>query len=151
MGLDMYIYEQQYVSKTSWNTEEENRKYDAIAAALGITDGATGEMSFPSVTVRVKVGYFRKFNALHRWIVENVADGVDECQSIPLHPDTLKECLSTLEEVQADPDKEADLLPPGYGFFFGEDRIYRDDLDRAVELFRRLVESENDIIYEASW
>lgn len=149
MGLDMYIYEQQYISKTSWNEEKENQTYDALAAALGITGKVEG--SFPSIIVKVKVGYFRKFNALHRWIVENVADGVDECQPIPLDPEVLEECLRVLEEVQADPSKEADLLPPGYGFFFGEDRIDRDDLDRAVRLFRRLLGSKDDIIYQASW
>lgn len=43
-------------------------------------------------------GYWRKFNALHGFICDRFADGVDECQEIPLTLDNVKFILSCVED-----------------------------------------------------
>ena len=96
-----------------------------------------------------EVAYWRKFNALHGWIVKNCADGVDECQEIHLGVEEIEQLLSTLKKVSGiikvskkkkknvvvgwnaegdimeeidvfDCDKKiVSLLAPTEGFFFG--------------------------------
>jgi len=47
-----------------------------------------------------QIGYWRKVNSVHGWFVRELADGVDECQEIPVPFEKLKElrdnCLTAL-------------------------------------------------------
>lgn len=46
-----------------------------------------------------EVGYWRKANAIHGWFVENVQDGVDECQLSDVPRQKLEELLETCKRV----------------------------------------------------
>lgn len=58
----------------------------------------------------VELGYWRKHPDLHGFIVQNFADGVDQCQEIELSVEQLQEILEA---------NEKDRLPHTEGFFFG--------------------------------
>ena len=45
------------------------------------------------------IGYLRDFNYLHEYIVDNFADGVDECQLIPLTKDDVVKILNHLNKI----------------------------------------------------
>lgn len=45
------------------------------------------------------IGYWRNFNYLHQYIVDNFADGVDECQLIPLTKDDVVQILNHLNKI----------------------------------------------------
>ena len=46
-----------------------------------------------------QIGYFRKFNALHNYIVNTFAYGVDECQDIFLYKEDVEKIKKVLDEV----------------------------------------------------
>jgi hypothetical protein len=95
-------------------------------------------------------GYWRKHPNLHGYIVQSFADGVDECQRIPLDEERL---LLIMEAVKA---KE---LPHTTGFFFGEsegtEEEAREDLTILQGALDWLRTKEKDIwrsvYYQASW
>ena len=46
------------------------------------------------------VGYWRKANAIHRWFVENVQDGIDDCEYYEVKKEQLEELLETCVKVK---------------------------------------------------
>jgi hypothetical protein len=76
MGLDMYLEARIYVSGYSWDAAEKQDRVDTIFSAL---DFSRSDFERPSLTVALPVGYWRKANQIHNWIVKNVQDDVDNC------------------------------------------------------------------------
>jgi hypothetical protein len=112
-----------------------------------------------------EVGYWRKANQIHNWIIENCADGLDECQQIEVGVDDLANLRDLCKTVLEDHSKASELLPTRSGFFFGSleyDEYYFKDLEDTIEIiepvlaFMEKTKDENgyynyDIIYQASW
>jgi hypothetical protein len=103
-----------------------------------------------------EVGYWRKFNALHGYIVENFQGGVDECQMTELFKEDVEKILNTLKTVQE--TKDHSLLEPVGGFFFGStdiDDYYWHNVESGIsQLTKILNETDWDnerIFYQASW
>lgn len=103
-----------------------------------------------------EVAYWRKANAVHRWFVNNVQGGVDDCKA---HRPLTKDDLQTLSGLvkTALTNKDASLLPPQAGFFFGStdiDEYYWDDLDRTRVQIDSILEGWDDsreYYYISSW
>lgn len=166
MGLDMYLYANKYESKSTYNYDREKR--DKVSKtfyprALNKLARKHADNNFLSKETFYQIGYWRKFNALHGFIVEHYAEGVDECQKIYLSKDDIKEILNTLKEVKANPNNAMDIMPPTSGFFFGSqdiDEWFIKDVEYSIELFEDVLEmlEKNDkrnnyyeIYYQASW
>ncbi len=112
MGLEMYLYAERYAGgwdharkSESERDRNEVRLFDRLVESTGITP--TPES--PSFTVQATIGYWRKANAIHRWFVETVQDGKDECQKSYVERDQLaalrdlcNQVLSTVETVEGD-------------------------------------------------
>lgn len=161
MGLDMYLYADKYVSRKS-NTRIEGSDYDyydneiftSIVSALEAQDLVDNDWT--GLTVSIPVGYWRKANAIHNWIIQNCADGVDECQRIHLSPEQAQALVDNCKAVIKDRSLAKDLLPPTSGFFFGSidiDEWYIDDLKRTVKIFEKVLKADNleGVTYQASW
>jgi len=89
MGLDMYLYKRTYVK---------NWKHDNPEDKVEITVKRGGEkhptIDTDKVTyIQEEVGYWRKANQIHKWFVDNVQNGVDECQESWVDESKLKELL----------------------------------------------------------
>lgn len=138
MGLDMYI-------------EKRKTRYKEGTIFGHIVDVDEG-------------GYFRKFNALHGFIVQNFADGADDCSPIYLHEEFIQTILETLREVNEDNSLADELLPTTGGFFFfgsyEYDEWYFSEVKKAIKIFEDLLvflqeetpEGEyRDVVYQASW
>ena len=156
MGLDMYLYADKYVSRRNWlnDKDEYNKAFDEIVFASGLNDLVDEEWT--GLTVSVPVGYWRKANAIHNWIVQNCANGVDECQRIFMSRDEAQQLVDVCKEVLADPSKASDLLSPTAGFFFGStdiDEYYLNDVRRTVEIFEKVLNAKDidGVTYQASW
>jgi hypothetical protein len=165
MGLDMYLSIRKYVGRLDLSAGYDevkgwshNDEFDKVMGACDMsefleTDNTTG------LHVEVPVAYWRKANAIHKWFIDNRADGVDECQPIWVNSDYLGELLELCNEVLADHDKADELLPTESGFFFGGteyDDWYFQDLEytqrRLTELIPLMKKSDNDsAVYQASW
>jgi hypothetical protein len=122
IGLDMYFYGKRYL----WNDKE---KADTIAKLFPEIRGATVE------EVRADFKYWRKANAIHKWFVDNVQEGVDECQESFVPVKKLYKLRDVCAAVMADRSQAQTLLPSQSGFFFGGteyDEHYFDDVQSTL-------------------
>jgi len=110
--------------------------------------------------VTAEIIYWRKANAIHKWFVDNVQEGVDECQKSYVSQKNLQKLLETCKAVLANPSQAETLLPSQNGFFFGGteyDEWYIKDLERTVEVLENIVpKMETDFrewmfYYQSSW
>lgn len=149
MGLDMHLYKKTYVQNWEHQTPEQRH---TISVKLG--DNVREDIKPDRIAYIVEqVAVWRKFNALHNWIVDNCAKGIDECQEIYIGQNDMQNLLNTLKEAKnvldrASMKKETikigmnndgdifsdidvydceddikDILPPVSGFFFGSTQI----------------------------
>ena len=143
----MYLYKRMYTK--NWNHTVKRKE---------VTVKVDGEevkgFDNPSYVIQ-QVGYWRKFNALHGFIVDNFAEGNDNCQEIWLDYGDVKKILRALKD-------EENQLEPTKGFFFGsqeKDEWYDTDVKNAIEVFESLLEEMEsefgreylDYFYQASW
>lgn len=154
MGLDMYLYKKTYVKK--WEHTEDDKQFHVTVTR--------GGKPYPIDPERVcyiteQVGYWRKFNALHNWFVENCQDGVDDCRDTYVSDDKLIELLGILKKVKASKGMPSEvleaLLPTSSGFFFGGtdyDEWYFQDVESTTELLENLLKEDvGDYYYSSSW
>jgi hypothetical protein len=90
-------------------------------------------------------------NAIHAWFVKNVQDGVDECQESYVSYEQLVELRDLCKKVIK--TKNAELLPPQAGFFFGStevDEYYMEDLKETIKIIDAL-DPDGEYVYRASW
>lgn len=105
---------------------------------------------------RHEVGYFRKHNALHQWMVDNVQDGVDQCQCVKLEHEVLSQLLVLVQAALA--LRDASIIPPASGFFFGStdvDEMYWDKMSQTYEILQDIINTTDfdneSIFYQSSW
>lgn len=148
MGLDMYLYAEQYVSGWDFNRDP---RYDKIVTATGLTPTTHS----PHVTVSTCVGYWRKANQIHNWFVQNVQGGRDECQRAYVPREKAQELLDLCQKVLD--SRDASLLPQVSGFFFGStevDEWYWEDVKETIVTLSHVlsITSESDsLYYQSSW
>lgn len=100
MGLDMYLKAKRYVSgfdfmRSKPDYQEEVKIFDAVKDAIGID---LAEDS-PSLTVCATVAYWRKANQIHRWFVQNVQSGEDDCREYYVSREKLQELHDLCQKV----------------------------------------------------
>lgn len=174
MGLDMYLSVRKYVSSTDWKgidklgPEESiddypNLDYQEITERLGLKPFLVNA-GYSGMYVTATSVYWRKANAIHKWFVDNCANGVDDCTPMFVTTDHLKELFSAVCEVlSSDRDEKVaeEVLPIESGFFFGGTDYgewYWDDLEytkKALKEILALAEADEDwgvdFEYHASW
>lgn len=133
MGLDMYLYGE----KSDWSLERQK------------------EDDFPLASKTLEIAYWRKHPNLHGYIVEEFAEGKDECQRIELGPDEIRVIIQAIKDNK---------LPHTSGFFFGESpKMNSPNYDAQkkgdIEVFEKALawietQTKNEfrsIYYQASW
>ena len=135
------------------------------------------------IAIRDEIGddilYFFNFNTLHKYIVDNFADGVDECQLIPLTKDDVVQILNHLNKIDnvlsslnmemkddyyycctcevPDEIKLPLVLIPYDGCLLGQIAFYKSfvkDLKKSIEIFSmiaRELDAEQCVCYRALW
>ena len=162
MGLDMYFSRRTYVGKLKNTKDSDNRwsERDVNNMELKFDDADLSHINLKNVRYIEEVfGEFRKFNALHGYVVDNFASGVDNCEMIYLDIDDIikiHETLSLVKESLSIGDKviAEQTLPPQAGFFFGSteiDKWYEEDVNEAVEVFGKIIEEHSMVGYNASY
>ena len=121
------------------------------------------DRNFKSVQteIRYQIGYFRKFNALHSYIVKTFANGIDNCQDIILYKEDVEQIKKVLDDVlnvHQQAEKAKEILPTQSGYFFGGtdyDEFYFDEVKVAADLMQSFLDNfdfENyQLVYRASW
>ena len=138
MGLDMYL------TGDSFNASSEGERPKQDGFGIRAT--------------RLDMGYWRKHRMLHGYIVQNFADGEDNCRPIELE----KEDLLQIETALLKWADDSAALPKTEGFFFGDDEddeYYRKRAKEDAAKFqeaRRWLQKKQDgvwksVEYQASW
>jgi hypothetical protein len=143
MGLDMYLYKKNYIRTDEFYKEEVRNE---VIVKTG------GEIDTTIKPNRIKyiveeVGYWRKANQIHAWFVKNVQGGTDDCAPYEVNREQLEELRQLITEALA--DKDASLLPPQAGFFFGNatvDEYYWQDLRETETALGKILEE-----FPAGW
>lgn len=152
MGLDMYLNAKRYVSDYSPKDAELRTELDKLTPL-------TAGLQIREVTVETM--YWRKANAIHKWFVDNVQNGVDDCGEYPVSVEQLRTLADLCEKVATDLSPE--LLPTAGGFFFGStdyNEWYYADLLKTADRLNELLNDKNvvdgqyaiyDFVYTSSW
>lgn len=163
MGLDMYFFAKKttYKSFSKWDEPDRANEVNYPEDLKTFSDYIY-DRNFKSVQTETiyQIGYFRKFNALHSYIVKTFADGVDNCQAILLHKEDVEQIKKVLDDVlKANTvEKAKELLPTQSGFFFGGtdyDEFYFEEVKDAADLMQSFLDNFDfesyQLIYQASW
>ena len=181
MGLDMYLEAEisnyggyDYAQKSS---NEELRKEASIFNVLLFTTFGKTHSEFKEeypeanvIRISIRVGYWRKANAIHSWFVRNAQNDVDECQRSIVTRDQLQTLLDIAQTVRNTVSGTEEVidnskgfptysypnfiidsaianryLPTQGGFFFGGtdyDIDYVWDLDSTIEQLTKVLNDE---------
>lgn len=150
MGLDMYLKGKRYI----WDKENEESK---ALQELSSTFGKGKRIK----NIELELGYWRKANAIHKWFVDNVQEGKDDCgEYYVIFSDLVKlkdVCKSVLDNGE---ELALATLPPASGFFFGNaevDEYYWQYVKDTYELCVDLCSDPDiqsgtiDMYYQSSW
>lgn len=154
MGLDMFLTKETYIG-----AEFSHRNIDGTVFIT--KKGVKMPINFHQIsTIIENVAYWRKSNQIHRWFVDNVQEGNDDCGKYRVTIEQLKQLLNLCKTVLEDHSRAEELLPTQSGFFFGSteiDEYYFEDLKSTVEQLTPIIEeypSEDfdiTIYYQSSW
>jgi hypothetical protein len=171
MGLDSYLRKESYVKNWKHQTPEEKHTVVVLKGGFVRPDIKPERVSL----ITEQVGYWRKFNALHGWFVNECGLGVDECQRIDVSVHNLKKLLGLLKEVkeligdsclgltEETIEKVMEIFPTMRGFFFGStdiDEYYNLYIAETIDLLDDIIKEDeentkNGLIseyhYRASW
>lgn len=142
MGLDMYLHKRTWIG---------------VEARERLTMNGLPDTVEPSRVnyVAEDAGYWRKANAIHRWFVEHVQGGNDDCGLYEVSRDQLQALQRSVDTVLAHPDMAAQLLPTQEGFFFGcteYGEYYVEDLEETRRILKEaLADTGAGFEYCSSW
>lgn len=147
MGLDMYLTAKRYI----YDFGDDGKALREKLQDLKVNGMNVKELSY-------EAGYWRKANAIHKWFVDNVQRGTDNCGVYFVTTEQLEKLLELVNEVLRNRDKAAELLPTASGFFFGSliyDEGYFDDLLQTKAIIENILSiddlSKYDFYYSSSW
>jgi len=87
------------------------------------------------------VGYWRKANAVHGWFVRECANGVDECQPIPVSREQLQKLRQDCNNSLADSDKAVISQPADATYTLDENNQPQSGMD-FVKLIQEHMEAQ---------
>lgn len=101
MGLDMYLSAKKFIG-----ADDEHRN---VKGEINLTEGIKNTpINIPVnrvESISCNVAYWRKFNALHNWFVNNIQDGKDDCGEYYIGRDTIQTIITLCETVKEVIDK----------------------------------------------
>ncbi|MBR1775957.1 hypothetical protein IJ750_02645 [bacterium] len=147
MGLDMYLNKKTYIGA--------NYEFNNISGTLALKrDNVPIPIQLNKVRfILEEQAYWRKANQIHRWFVNNVQKGVDDCGTYEVSGEELLRLVDLCKRVLADHTLADSLLPSQDGFFFGSteyDEYYFEDLENTLEQLKD-VDADAWYEYHSSW
>jgi hypothetical protein len=98
MGLDMYLKAEIYVAGYEHNTGKEKSLYKKLLELSGMSEHVK-RSGCNSAELRLTVAYWRKANHIHKWFVDNVQGGVDDCRDACVSYEQLQELVNTCKDI----------------------------------------------------
>lgn len=153
MGLDMYL-------SAKLHTSDYFAADHPVRPAVNAVDWPGTRQGYNDVELKATVACWRKANQVHKWFVDNVQDGKDDCGYYGLDLEQIEKLCDLCEELllTRNPTLAKEHLPPQAGFFFGGtdlDQYYWEDLEHTVKQLQAVLNhpSAKDFEYEyhSSW
>lgn len=154
MGLDMYLSKKYYIGNKYRKPEQRikvvvpKNQADASSPVSGIHTKKISEIT-------EEAAYWRKANAIHKWFVDNIQGGEDDCREYYVPREQLQELVDICDKIIANHDLAPKLLPTQVGFFFGGDEYDEYYFGTLKETKKMLVEAlkneDGNFYYQSSW
>jgi len=147
----MYLMRRKYVK--NWEHTPKERQFKVHGKAMiGQEIINLSDLSY----LEFEAIYWRKANAIHKWFVDNVQKGEDDCRSYRVGVDDLENLLLTVDVCLANKKECHKLLPLLDGPFFGSreyDEYYFEELERTRDEINILLRNypDDEYTYESSW
>lgn len=127
-----------------------------------IIETKKGKKLVPFRSIWEEVGYWRKANHIHKWFVDCVQNGEDDCEKYEVTKSNLLDLKAVCEEVLSlkgkDEGRIEEILPTTSGFFFGGteyDEYYFSDVEATIEIINKVLETTDFekelVVYQSSW
>ena len=127
-----------------------------------IIETKNGKKLVPFRTIWNDIGYWRKANHIHKWFVDCVQDGEDDCEKYEVTKSNLLDLKAVCEEVLSlkgkDESRIEEILPTTSGFFFGGtayDEYYFSDVEETIRIINNVLETTDFekelVVYQSSW
>ena len=143
MGLDMYLDREIYIGN-----DYKEEKDQVVIDVPGVNQSKVS-------AIIEHVGYWRKANAVHKWFVDNVQNGTDDCGRYYVSQENLKDLLELVNKVLNDKSLAGEALPSESGFFFGStdlDEWYFEGLEDTKKIIEDALKDDNfSYYYHSSW
>jgi len=110
MGLDMYLAKKHYIQ--NWDHMPPEQRY-SVSVRQGGKRLKTIKPKRISYVVE-EVAYWRKANQIHKWFVDNVQGGNDDCKEYYVEREQLRELLATVITVLQGSQLVAGKITNGY-------------------------------------
>ena len=152
MGLDMYVKGKRYL----WSFgDSDAQTIEDVTGLFPELVGASRKVN----EITAEFMYWRKANAIHKWFVDNVQGGKDECEEHSISLEQLAVLQQACASVLADPDNAQSYLPTASGFFFGGtdvDEWYMQNVNDTKDWIDKLFEDKEkftkwELYYQSSW
>lgn len=108
--------------------------------------------------IRFRITSWRKANQIHKWFVDNVQEGEDNCKEYYVSKEQLEELHKLCCDIVNKKLKPQEALPTQEGFFFGDtkyDKYYMEDIVQTKEVLENLFKNEKykelEFYYSSSW
>lgn len=164
MGLDMYLTKEVYTR--NFEFQEPSEKHSCVVKLGGKVRTDIKPERVTEVTELIM--YWRKANHIHKWFVDNVQKGVDDCDKYYVTREQLMKLAEDCEFVVMNRKKlkglEGSVLPTTSGFFFGGtnyDNYYFNACEETAKVIRELLDETapdgvdgyraGDFFYSSSW
>lgn len=104
----------------------------------------------------IQIGYWRKANAIHNWMVTKVQNNVDDCSRYELSFENIIDLFSICKGILNN-NFLPDELPTVDGFFFGSteiDEYYYKSLKNTIDFLSLALEHQRNgyiIEYQSCW
>ena len=104
---------------------------------------------FPMYDVFEQVGYWRKANAIHRWFVQNVQAGVDDCGTYVVTREQLEQLKATCERVLAVMKTRVGQVCTGITFCDGKEVKHMEEAQVVAnpKVCARILPTQNGFFY----
>ena len=137
-------------------------KPNLVAIAEWVEETEEGKKHVICRSIWSEIGYWRKANHIHKWFVDCVQDGEDDCEKYEVTESNLLDLKAVCEEVLnlkgKDEGKIEELLPTQGGFFFGDttyDEYYFSEVEGTIKIINEVLETtafeKELVVYQSSW
>jgi len=150
MGLDMYLTGRRRVYR--YLDEDDHTALNNNSTLTAMAHGREVQ------GLEIEVQYWRKANAVHKWFVDNVQEGQDDCRPYTVQPDDLRRLMRDCRLVLDDQRLAGEVLPPTAGFFFGSTELnewYWQDIEETWRVLDEVLKwpdiDKFTFTYQSSW